>query len=100
MSGAELTTKRAMELIHRLFPVARKREIGPNDSLFASGIVDSLGVLELVSVLEQEFSVTLQDDDLVPENFQTIGAIVAFMRRKTSCGPRVGGTDVPGEAPR
>ncbi len=64
------------------FPLARTQSIGVDDRLLETGIVDSLGVLSLVGYLEAEFSVTIEDDDLVPENFQTIGRLAAFIQSK------------------
>ena len=45
-------------------------------------MIDSTGVLELVGFLEEAFGVRIQDDELVPENLDTIDNIVAFVSRK------------------
>jgi acyl carrier protein len=66
------------------FPLARKQQIKDSDPLLESGVLDSLGVLDLVSFVEQEFSVHVADDELVPENFQTIDRITAFIETKSS----------------
>jgi acyl carrier protein len=66
------------------FPLARKQQIKDSDPLLESGVLDSLGVLDLVSFVEQEFSVHVADDELVPENFQTIDRIAAFIASKSS----------------
>jgi acyl carrier protein len=79
MQTSEIVTQRVSDLIRRLFPLARKRELGPQESLFASGILDSLGVLELVAALEEEFGITIGDDDLVPDNFQSVDRLAAFV---------------------
>lgn len=52
------------------------------DSLLGKGIVDSTGMLELVSFLEQQFSVKVADTELVPENLDSVNNIVAFLGRK------------------
>ena len=57
------------------------RELGAEESLLESGTIDSMGVLQLVAFLEQTYSVKVEDDDLVPENFDTIAAITAFVER-------------------
>ena len=51
-------------------------------SLLAEGILDSTGVLELVSFLEQHFAITVADDELLPENLDSVEKIVAFVERK------------------
>ena len=56
--------------------------IGPDDSLLESGVIDSMGVLQLVAFLESAHGITIRDDDLMPENFDTIGAIAAFVERQ------------------
>jgi acyl carrier protein len=66
------------------FPLARKQQIKDSDPLLESGVLDSLGVLDLVTFVEQEFSVHVADDELVPENFQTIDRIAAFIETKSS----------------
>ena len=53
--------------------------IGDGDSLLASGIVDSLGVLDVVYFIEEEFCITLSDDAMLSENFETIAAIADFV---------------------
>jgi len=65
------------------FPLARKQQIKDSDPLLESGVLDSLGVLDLVSFVEQEFSVHVADEELVPENFQTIDRIAAFVESKS-----------------
>ncbi len=56
--------------------------LAPEDSLIESGVIDSTGVLELVMFLEETFSITVEDDELVPENLDSIDRIAAFLRRK------------------
>lgn len=51
-------------------------------SLQQSGIIDSIGVLSLVTYLEEEFAIRVEDEDVVPENLDSIDALVAFVGRK------------------
>jgi acyl carrier protein len=54
----------------------------PNDaSLLEMGIIDSTGVLELVTFLEESFGVKIQDSEMLPENFDTVNNIVRFVER-------------------
>jgi acyl carrier protein len=64
------------------FPSARRRPLGELDPLLQSGIIDSLGVLDVVTFIEEEFKVTVDDQDLTPENFQSISQIAAFVETK------------------
>lgn len=55
--------------------------IPADEDLLATGIVDSHGVMQLVAFLRDRYGVTVREDELTPENFQTIAAIDAFVRR-------------------
>jgi acyl carrier protein len=61
------------------------RSIGPDDDLLAGGIIDSLGVTQLVAFLEERFGIRVSDDELVPSNFRTLTAIEAFVGCKQPC---------------
>ena len=53
-----------------------------SDSLTAQGILDSTGALELVMHLEERYGVTVQDDEMHPDNLDSIEKIAAFVERK------------------
>jgi acyl carrier protein len=65
------------------FPLARKAGVGKDTALLEKGILDSLGILDVVSFLESEFSLVVSDDELLPENFQSLGTLTAFVLKKT-----------------
>ncbi len=54
----------------------------PDQQLVQSGLVDSTGILEIVSFLEQEYGIETPDDDLAAENFGSVSAIAGFVLRK------------------
>ena len=56
--------------------------LGDQDSLLDAGVIDSTGAMELVSFLESEFSLNVSDQDLVPENLDSVAAMTAFVTRK------------------
>ena len=58
------------------------KDIQPNESLLDSGLIDSVGIFELVSFLEEHFDVLIEDEEVIPENFDNINSIVAFIKRK------------------
>jgi acyl carrier protein len=76
------TIARITDFIVQRFPAAKGRRIGPGDHLLENGLLDSLGVLDLVAHLEQEFGIAVADEDLVPENFGTLERIAAFVAGK------------------
>jgi acyl carrier protein len=51
-------------------------------SLLEAGIIDSTGVLELVCFLETTFGFEIADEEMLPENLDSIGAISAYVERK------------------
>jgi acyl carrier protein len=57
-----------------------------DDSFLEAGIIDSTGVLELISYLEGAFAIEVGDDEMVPENFDSVSRIVAYLQRKLGAG--------------
>ena len=56
-----------------------------NDTSFLEeGIIDSTGVLELVDWLEEEFSISVEDDELIPENLDSVNLLSAYIIKKMS----------------
>jgi len=51
-------------------------------SFLEEGIIDSTGILELVTFLEEKFSITIEDEELVPENLDSINNVTTFLERK------------------
>jgi acyl carrier protein len=74
--------------VQRTFRLPHGGALEDDASLLASGIVDSLGVLELVNFAEQEFRIVLDNDDLLPENFESIAALARLVERKRQAAPR------------
>ena len=58
--------------------------IGDAESLLDAGLIDSTGILELVAFLEQEFAISVADEDIVPENLDSIERIDAYVARRQS----------------
>ncbi|NOT97231.1 MAG: acyl carrier protein [Nitrospira sp.] len=71
------------------FPLARQRNLQRQDSLLESGVIDSLGILEVVEFLEREFGIAVDDEELVPETFGTIDHLTTFVLKKYKRGSQV-----------
>ena len=54
-----------------------------NASFLEEGIVDSTGVLELVMFVEEGFGVTVEDEEIVPDNFDSVTQLAHYVRHKT-----------------
>ena len=55
-----------------------------DDSFLEKGIIDSTGVLELVAFIEETFGVKVADDELIPENLDSVNNLVNFVEKKGS----------------
>jgi acyl carrier protein len=54
------------------------------DSLLSKGIIDSLRMLDLVSFLEEKFHLKIDEDELMPDNFESVEAIARFVEQRIS----------------
>ncbi len=59
-------------------------DLSDNTSFLEDGIIDSTGILELVDFLEEEFEITIDDEDLVPENLDSLNNATAYIGKKIS----------------
>ena len=55
---------------------------GDSASFLENGIIDSTGILELVSFLEETFGIKVEDEELIPENLDSINNVVGYLKRK------------------
>lgn len=59
-------------------------QLNNDDSFLKTGILDSMGILELVSYLDEELSVKVEPDEMVPENLDSINNLLAYIKRKAA----------------
>ena len=79
----DTTKKELREFILEAFLFGDESEVfDDGDSFMAKGIVDSTGVLELVAFLEEQFGVTVDDEEMVPANLDSIDNLAEFIRKK------------------
>jgi acyl carrier protein len=64
------------------FLFGNDQKLADDSSFLDEGIIDSTGILELVSFIEEEFNIKVEDDELVPENLDSINNVVAYLERK------------------
>jgi acyl carrier protein len=76
--------ERVREIILERVPKSRKEGLTNSDQLLSGGLLDSLGILDVVTILEQTFDLTVDDEELVPEHFESIESISAFIKKKSS----------------
>ena len=85
MNGKHKISERIREFILNQFPLARQRSTKDDDSLLDSGIIDSLGVLEVVTFIEIQYDITLSDEEMLSDNFESISTLTTFIQKKLSC---------------
>ena len=74
--------QRIRDFVFQQFPLAKKRNIGDDDSLLDNGIIDSLGVLDVVAFFEREFGIEISEDELLTDHFESIRIMTEFVQAK------------------
>jgi acyl carrier protein len=77
MLGMDRDVRAALRefVVDRLAAASGRNDIGDEDDLIDSGVIDSLGIFQLVAFLEERFGVAVADEEITPENFGTLLAI-------------------------
>jgi acyl carrier protein len=71
------------KFIHENFILDEEAHLKDEDSLLEKGVIDSTGVLELVAFIEEKYGITVEDEELTPENLDSIRNIAGFIWQKT-----------------
>lgn len=82
----ESTQKELINFINENFILGRSGSnfnLEPDQSLLDSGIIDSTGVMELVTFIEEQYSVKIEVDELIPENLDSVNNIIKLLNTKT-----------------
>ena len=77
-----IIAERIRRFLAQQFPATKN--VGDEDPLLKNSLIDSLGILEVVAFLETEFGFTVSDEDLLPENFGSVGSLSSFVQQKTN----------------
>ena len=57
-------------------------------SFLEEGIIDSTGILELITFLEESYEISVDDEELIPENLDSINNVTSFLNTKLSSSPK------------
>ena len=76
LSNKELIRK---FILQKIAKKAIQMNVNDQDNLITTGVIDSLAVMQLVAFIEESFSIKVKDEDIVPENFESIEVISAFV---------------------
>lgn len=80
--GSKALIRRIRDFLKRHHPAQRVDAIGEEQSLLLAGMLDSTLMLDLVSYLENSLGITIGEDDLIPENFESISAIHRYLQSR------------------
>jgi acyl carrier protein len=67
------------------FLFGQPTDLQPEDSLLGKGLIDSTGVLELVDFLQEHFAIKVEDEEVIPDNLDSVRNIATYVARKISC---------------
>lgn len=81
MLNENIVSERIKNFLVQQFPATKN--VGNEDPLLKNGLIDSLGILEVVTFLEKEFGIAISDEELLPENFESVGRLSNFVHQKT-----------------
>ena len=70
------------EFMSENFLFGENDKIKEDSSFLESGLIDSTGILELVAFLEETYDITIEDEELIPENLDNLNNIAQFLERK------------------
>ena len=80
--GNDIETKVVLKKLISSISANHKGSIGDDALLIETGILDSLGILKLVSAIEEQFGIEVLDEELIPENFHTVNDIARLIESK------------------
>ena len=81
-TGPISTEENKIRIRRFLKSVLRNHDLQDTDDIFALGLVNSLFAMQLVQFVEHEFNMTVEDEDLDVDNFNTVNAISQLVERK------------------
>ena len=64
-----------------------EEDLDNNDSFLDKGIIDSMGMLELIAFVEETYGVEVEDDEVIPDNFDSVSKLAAYIRKKMARQP-------------
>jgi acyl carrier protein len=81
LDSAQIQTRVHHYILENLMFTDDESQLPVDASLLEQGIIDSTGVLEVVMFLEESFGVAVDDTQMLPQNFDSVARITAFVQR-------------------
>ena len=77
-------TKSVIEFLIEQQYMEASQTLEESESLLELGLIDSVGILKLILFLEETFKFKVEDEEMLPQNFESLGAIHHYVSKKTS----------------
>lgn len=82
MSNSDLKKAITAFVNHNFLMNSKSIHFNDSDSFIERSIIDSTGVLEMVSFIQEKFGIVIEDTELIPENLDSVNNIATFIQRK------------------
>ena len=82
MLNQDIVVAQIRNFLIRQFPATKN--VTNDEPLLNNGLIDSLGILEVVAFIEKKFEIAVADEDLLPENFGSVRSLSNFVGQKTN----------------
>ncbi|MEE3325760.1 MAG: acyl carrier protein [Myxococcota bacterium] len=69
-------------VVENLLLGEEEKDFLDSQSFLESGLIDSTGILEIIAFLEEEYEITIKDEEMVPENLDSVERIVSFLQSR------------------
>ncbi len=89
MTAAHVIDRTRSYITENFLYMRRDFRLNETDSLLGTGIIDSMGVMEVIAFIESEFGVAIDDDDVTEENLGSIRAISRYVVARSEAAAKV-----------
>ena len=77
--------EKTKEFIIDTFLYGEEADLDNDTSFIETGVIDSTGILELLAFVEETFDMKVEDDELLPDNFDSLNKIEGYLKSKLNC---------------
>ncbi len=82
ISAVDIKNKIKKYITHNFLIENSSTILNDDDSFLEKGIIDSTGVIELISFIEKTFKINVEDEELLPDNLDSLNKIAIFINKK------------------
>ncbi len=82
-AGSDIADQVRGFILENLLFTDDSNAIDDDESLLDKGIIDSTGIMEVIMFIEERFGIQVRDEEMIPENLDSVSNIAAYVARKT-----------------